>query len=66
MTADEWNERHRIGTDVSVRLDSGKLRRTRTRSAAWSLGDHTDVILLDGITGCYLLDRVTPVKETAP
>ncbi|WP_374650281.1 hypothetical protein [Rhizorhabdus sp.] len=38
---------------------------TRTRSKAEVLSGHSAVIWLDGISGCYLLDRVTPIVEGA-
>jgi hypothetical protein len=57
----KWNERHPIGTSVTVKLDSGETRATTTRSEAHVLSGHTAVIWLEGITGCYLLDRVSPV-----
>jgi len=67
-----WNESHPIGTEVSVEMDSGELRETKTRSAAQMLGaepsrgdlGHTAVIFLEGISGCYLLSRVRAKGET--
>jgi hypothetical protein len=56
---------HGVGTPVAVRLDTGKVRITKTRSPAWTVGGHTDVVLLEGITGCYLLDRVSPLGPDA-
>jgi hypothetical protein len=56
-----WNAKHPVGTKVTVRLDSGETRETATRSAAEVLSSHSAVIWLEGITGCYLLDRVTPL-----
>jgi hypothetical protein len=57
-----WNEQHDIGTPVSVRMDDGKALETVTHSVAWMLGGHTAVIMLEGISGGYKLDRVTPGK----
>lgn len=65
----DWNAAHPIGTSVEVRLDSGEVRVTKTRSAAEMLGGHTAVVWLDGIAGGYLLSRVTAVADdeaTAP
>ena len=39
--------------------------RTRTRSEAQVLSGHSAVIWLDGVRGCYLLDRVRAIPETA-
>lgn len=54
----KWNEQHPAGTEVTVEMDSGEIRATRTRSEASMLSGHTAVIFLDGISGCYLLSRV--------
>ena len=65
---DDWNKNHPvIGIDVIVKKDDETEQSTKTRSAAWMLGatgdypGHTAVILLEGISGCYALDRVRPV-----
>lgn len=55
---DEWNATVPVGTAVDVRHDDGSITRTRTRSQAWVICDHASV-LLDGISGGYLLERVT-------
>jgi len=54
-----------IGTLVVVKLDNGDIFATKTRSQAWMLGEdgngkggHTAVIMVEGISGCYSLDRV--------
>lgn len=48
---------HPIGTPVAVRLDSGSVTMTVTRSMPWMLGNYA-VILVGEITGCYRLDRL--------
>ena len=53
-----------VGGKVTVRLDSGEVRETVTRSAAYILSGHTPVVFLEGVRGCYLLDRVTPIIES--
>ena len=61
---EEWNIMHSVGTDVIVTKDDGTEIKTKTRSAAYMLGasgdypGHTAVIQLEGISGCYALDRV--------
>lgn len=57
-----WNEEHAIGTPVIVTRDNGEELRTKTRSAAWVLSGHSAVIMVDGISGCYALERVRPVR----
>lgn len=57
---DAWNRDHETGRVVTVRMDSGEVRKTVTRSCANLLGGHTPVIWLEGIVGCYALSRVEP------
>ncbi len=54
-----------FGTEVDVKRDDGTVTRTKTRSEPWLLGHGAAVIKVDGITGCYLLDRVT-LASTRP
>lgn len=56
-----WNAAHNVGRDVTVLMDSGEKKTTKTRSEAWLMGGHTAVIMLEGISGCYALERVLPV-----
>lgn len=58
---DAFNDQCPIGGAVVVRKDDGQYVATKTRSQAQVLSGHTAVVWLDGISGCYLLDRVTPV-----
>lgn len=51
-----------IGTRVIVTKDDGSKLFTKTSSAPWMLGGHTPVILVEGISGCHLLDRVNENK----
>ena len=63
---DDWNARYPIGTPVHVRRDRGCYD-TTTRSHAQVLSNHSAVVWLASISGCYALDRVTPrVAEAAP
>ena len=57
-----WNDNYAVGQKVRVKRDSGDLLVTTTASEAELLGGHTPVIWLDGISGCYALDRVTPIN----
>jgi len=58
---DTFNARFPVGQSVSVRKDDGGGTLTQTRAPAEVLSGHSAVIWLDGISGCYLLDRVTPI-----
>lgn len=61
---DVWNKEHKIGIDVIVTLDDTTEMPTKTRSEAFMLGacgdypGHAAMIFLEGITGCYSLERV--------
>lgn len=61
----EFNEANPVGTAVNVRKDNGDIFRTVTRSAAWVMGGHTAMVLVEGISGGYMLERVTPQKGGA-
>ncbi len=58
---DQFNARFPVGQCVSVRKDGGEGMITKTITEAQVLSGHSAVIWLDGIRGCYLLDRVTPL-----
>jgi hypothetical protein len=62
---DDWNKRWPVGQAVTVRRDNGEGLLTKTTSEAQMLSGHSAVIWLEGISGCYLLGRVTPVTEEA-
>jgi hypothetical protein len=53
-----WNKNHPPETPVVLTKDDGSEVETKTRSGAWLLGGHTAVVMVEGISGCYLLERV--------
>lgn len=61
QACDDFNARYMVGTPVNLRRDNGDIVQTATRSPAEVLSGHSAVIWLDGVRGCYLLDRVTPI-----
>jgi len=63
---DSFNAQHALGCAVDLLKDNGQVLRTVTRSKAEVLSSHTAVIWVKGVSGCYDLDRVTPVKGDAP
>lgn len=68
ITAEQWNERHPIGTPVRAYpiLDNEQTAfDTKTRSEAWNLGDGSPVAKIEGRTGGYLLEalKVLPKGE---
>lgn len=56
---ERWNLAHVVGTHVMVATDGGKIRRGQTTSAAYMAGGHSAVVHVSGISGYYLLSRVT-------
>jgi hypothetical protein len=61
--ADRWNRDNQTGVCVDVLRDDGTTLRTVTRSVAWVVGDGTPIVSVKGISGGYLLDRVTRVPH---
>lgn len=55
---DVFNERYPIGTEVIVIKDLGEKFKTKVRAPAQILSGHSVVVWLDGIRGCYDLNRV--------
>lgn len=56
---DAW--KYPEGTPVTVRKDNGTVVETKTTSIPWMLCG-TAVIMVDGISGGYSLERVSPVS----
>lgn len=61
MTAEQWNERHPPGTPCVLINSFGERIPTKTRSFAWNLGHGQPVVLVEGKTGGWELERVIPV-----
>lgn len=55
---DAWNAVNPVGCSVILTKDNGEDFPTTTRSLAEVLSGHSAVIWVNGIRGCYLLDRV--------
>ena len=55
---DVFNEKTPVGSPVTVIGDAGERITTKIKYPAKVLSGHTPVVWLDGISGCYLLDRV--------
>ena len=63
---DAFNAANPVGTRVMLQRDLAPLPiKTKTRSVAQVLSGHTSVIWLEGVAGCYALDRVTPITTGA-
>lgn len=59
---DAFNSKCPIGGKVRVKLDGvDEPFETVTLAEAQILSGHSAVIWMMGVSGCYLLDRVTPV-----
>lgn len=66
MQVEAFNERHPVGQRVAVILDNRERKYTTTRSPASVLSGHSAVVWLDGMSGCYMLDRVIPLDDGPP
>lgn len=53
-----FNERHPVGSVVTVINDYGEKIVTKVKHPADILSGHTAVVWLDNISGAYLLNRV--------
>lgn len=61
---DAFNAKCPVGSKVRVNLDFvDEPFETVTCSEAQILSGHTPVVWLRDVSGCYLLDRVTPIEE---
>lgn len=64
---DKFNASNSIGTDVLLQKDGqAEPFPTKTRSKAQVMCGHSAVIWLENVSGCYLLDRVTPICRKTP
>lgn len=61
-SCDSFNKAVPVGGKVKVKLDGREVRETVTTSEAQILSGHTPVVWLQGVSGCYLLDRVAPTN----
>ena len=66
MTASEWNDKHPVGTPVLFwpGLRQGSGFQSRTRSAAWEMGDGTPVVKVVSRSGGIALTHVEPLAVT--
>lgn len=67
MNSDQWNVMHPVGSRVAafpITRDEQPLI-TRTRSAAWTLGGHTPVVMVEGYSGGIALTHVDPIGGDA-
>jgi hypothetical protein len=55
---DVFNEKHPVGSPVTLIKDLCERFVIQIRAPASILSGHTPVVWVEGITGCYLLDRV--------
>jgi hypothetical protein len=65
QAADNWNARHAVGAAVTVQRDNGVILHTTTRSKAWVVESGIAVVQVEGIAGCYALERVQPSEQQA-
>ncbi len=59
----QWNGAVSVGDRVSLAKDGGQVIETTTRSEAYVAASGDPVIFLTGVSGYYLLDRVTALGK---
>jgi hypothetical protein len=57
-----FNSKYDEGHLGFLRKDDGTEVPTILKSRAWALGGHTAVAMFDGMSGCYRIDRFTPMR----
>lgn len=61
---DAFNAKCPVGGKVRVKLDGvDEPLETTTKSVAQILSGHSSVVWMHNVSGCYLLDRVTPMES---
>lgn len=55
---DEWNRNNPPGTPVWLTDDHGQRHETVTRSIAWVLPNGIPLVMVEGRTGGYMLERI--------
>jgi hypothetical protein len=66
-SAADFNRKHPIGTPVMRYkiidpLEDGNP--TKTRSAAWVMGGHSVMVMVEGVSGGVLLESVVAIQHT--
>ena len=57
LECENWNLKHPVGTAVTLKMDSGETRKTKTRSEAFVSHSGHAVCFFEGVLGYYLLNR---------
>lgn len=61
---DDFNKKYPVGTAVMLKEDGRDMpTKTIVRHHAYILGGHSAVAFFEGISGSYLIDRVTPLTD---
>ena len=63
---ENWNAKYPVGTTVIRYRLINPLRDgepTKTRSGAWVMGEHSAMVMVEGVAGGVLLESVMPVER---
>jgi len=60
----DWNEKHPVGSECMIKLDSGQFYVTKTRTPAWLLPFGAAVVSVEGRSGGYAVERVHFLEES--
>lgn len=54
----DWNEKHPVGSECIIAMDSGQFLDTKTRTPAWLLPFKAAVVSVEGKSGGWDIGRV--------
>ena len=57
LECENWNLKHPVGTAVTLKMDSGENRKTKTRTEAFVCDSGYAVCFFEGVSGYYLMNR---------
>jgi hypothetical protein len=60
LEAENWNLKYPVGTAVTITMDTGLKKDTKTRSEAYVCDSGYAVCFFEGVSGYYLLNRAEP------
>ncbi|PHR86014.1 MAG: hypothetical protein COA78_38470 [Blastopirellula sp.] len=63
MNAKQFTKQYPVGTKVSYQDDFSGTHQTIIRSEAWELGHGDVVVKIEGRSGGYDIERITPISD---
>ncbi len=63
LSVDQFNETYPVGSDAIYTDDLGGEHETKIRSEAWVLGHGDAVVMIEGGSGGFCIDRIKAAKN---